>query len=164
MAWSHTIFCHSPLTSFIGYFSRRSPCTTSRAAAPLAQCAPRLIGESQDGCWPIHTPLATSAVTVQAHEQNVQTFLRMVTAAPAAAGGPACALRTLVRGNSPSEARLPATKPERRRKARRSRPAAEEAFANWARDRRWLECSLRLISMNASSFFHGIASEAVEPL
>src|SRR5258708_31541031 len=53
------------LTSFIGYFRRRSPCTSSRTEAPLAQCEPRLIGESQPGSWPIHTPFATSATTVQ---------------------------------------------------------------------------------------------------
>src|SRR2546425_5057779 len=47
-----------PLTSFIGYFKRRSPCTSSRTEAPLAQCEPRLIGESQPGSWPIHTPFA----------------------------------------------------------------------------------------------------------
>src|SRR5947209_19482011 len=103
---------HWPFTSFIGYLSRRSPCTSSRTAAPLAQCEPRLIGESQPGSWPIHTPLETSATTVQPTEQCVQMFLRMVTAAPGAAGGPACALRTLVSGSAPREARPPATRPE----------------------------------------------------
>ena len=33
-----------PSTSFIGYFRRYSPWPCSRTAAPLAQCAPRLIG------------------------------------------------------------------------------------------------------------------------
>ena len=47
---------HWPLTSFIGYFRRRSPGTSSRTEAPLAQCEPRLIGESQLGSWPTHTP------------------------------------------------------------------------------------------------------------
>ena len=56
--------------------------TSSRTEAPLAQCEPRLIGISQLGSWPIHTPFATSAVTVQPTEQCVQTLLRMVTAAP----------------------------------------------------------------------------------
>ena len=41
---------------------------------------------------------------------------------PGAAGGPACALRTLPSGNVPSAASEPATRPERRRKVRRSRP------------------------------------------
>ena len=56
--------------------------TSSRTEAPLAQCDPRLIGESQLGSWPIHTPLETSAVTVQPTAQCVQMPLWMVTAAP----------------------------------------------------------------------------------
>src|ERR1700731_3169028 len=99
---------HWPLTSLSGYLSRRSPCTSSRTAAPLAQCEPRLIGLSQLGSWPIHTPFATSAVTVQPTEQWVQIFLRIATAAPAGGGGPASALRTATSGSAPSVARLPA--------------------------------------------------------
>src|SRR5256714_10102234 len=103
MATSHDIFCHSPLTSFIGYFRRRSPCTSSRVAAPLAQCEPRLIGESQPGSWPTQTPLTTSAMTVQPTEQCVQMFLRMV--APEVAIDPAAsALRTVANGNVPTAA------------------------------------------------------------
>src|SRR5215813_14728794 len=98
---------HWPSTSFSGYLSRRSPETSSRTAAPLAQCEPRLIGLSQLGSWPIQTPFATSAVTVQPTEQWVQMFLRIATAAPTAGGGPAAALRTAPRGNAPSVARLP---------------------------------------------------------
>ena len=49
----------------------------------MAQCEPRLMGLSQLGSWPIQTPFATSAVTVQPTEQCVQTLLRMVTLAPA---------------------------------------------------------------------------------
>src|SRR3954471_6651189 len=101
IAWSQLTRVHWPPTSFIGYFSRRSPETSSRTDAPLAQCEPRLIGDSQLGSWPIQTPLETSAVTVQPTEQCVQTLLRMVTWAPGAAGGPACAWRTLVSGNAP---------------------------------------------------------------
>jgi hypothetical protein len=56
----------------MGYFSRRSLCTSSRTLAPLAQCEPRLIGLSQDGSWPVHTPFCTSAVTVQPTAQCVQ--------------------------------------------------------------------------------------------
>src|SRR6185312_9613764 len=97
-----------------GYFRRRSPITSSRTEAPLAQCEPRLIGESQLGSWPIHTPLETSALTVQ-------TFLRMVTVAPLTGGGPASALRMPASGSAPSAVRPPATRPERRRKVRRSR-------------------------------------------
>src|SRR6266511_4200477 len=122
MAWSQLRRVHWPLTSFIGYFRRRSPCTSSRTEAPLAQCEPRLIGLSQPGSWPIHTPFETSAITVQPTEQWVQIALVIVTCAPAAGGGPACALRTLASGSAPSVARPPATSPDRRRNARRSRP------------------------------------------
>src|SRR5262245_17207217 len=121
MAWSQEIRVHSPFTSFMGYFRRRSPCTSSGTEAPLAQCEPRLNGLSQLGSWPIHTPFATSAVTVQPTEQWVQMFLRMVTCAPAGGGGPACAFRMLASGMLPSAARLPAARPDWRRKLRRLR-------------------------------------------
>src|SRR5437763_1764445 len=151
MAVAHETRVHCPFTSFIAYLRRRSPCTSSRTAAPLAQCEPRLIGESQPGSWPIHTPLATSATTVQPTEQWVQMFLRMVTAVPGAAGGPACALRTLPSGNAPSVARLPATKPERRRKLRRSRAPCDWSLASAASEPRRAWRSVLLISMSASS-------------
>src|ERR1041385_9101129 len=106
---------HSPPTSFIGYFSRRSLCTSSRTEAPLAQCEPRLIGLSQLGSWPIQITFATSAVTVQPTEQCVQIFLRMVTATPGAAGGPALASLRLTSGIAPIVASPPATRPDRRR-------------------------------------------------
>src|ERR1700690_3022512 len=122
MACSHLMGVPWRFGSFIGYFSRRSPITSSRTEAPLAQCEPRLIGDSQLGSWPIQTPFDTSAVTVQPTEQCVQMLLRMVTAAPASAGGPAFALRTLAGGKGPSVARPPAASPDRRRKLRRSRP------------------------------------------
>src|SRR5262249_19886835 len=118
IATSHEIFCHWPYTSFIGYFSRRSPCVTSRVAAPLAQCEPRLIGESQPGSWPTHTPVSTTAINVQPTEQCVQMFLRIVTAAPGV--GAASAFFTLVSGSVPSAASPPAASPDRRRKERRS--------------------------------------------
>src|SRR5215813_12481605 len=105
IAASHETRVHWPLTSLSGYLSRRSPETSSRTDAPLAQWEPRLIGLSQLGSWPIHTPFDTSAVTVQPTEQCVQTLLRMVTCAPAAGGGPASALRTLPSGKAPSAAR-----------------------------------------------------------
>src|SRR6266705_4290280 len=125
MACSQNSLVHWPLTSFNGYLSRRSPCTSSRTAAPLAQCEPRLSGESQLGSWPIHTPFATSAVTVQPTEQCVQMFLRMVTCAPAGGGGPASALRTLASGSAPSVASEPATSPDLRRELRRSSPPSD---------------------------------------
>src|SRR4029079_2275547 len=108
MATSQDTRCHCTPDSFIGYFRRRSPETSSRTEAPLAQCEPRLIGLSQLGSWPIQTPFATSAVTVQPTEQGVEMLLRMVTAAPAGGGGPASALRTVVSGILPSAARPPA--------------------------------------------------------
>src|SRR6201993_4325459 len=122
MACSQVTRVHWPPTSFIGYLSRRSPETSSRTAAPLAQCEPRLIGLSQLGSWPIHTPFATSAVTVHPTAQCVQTLLRTVTGTPVGGGGPALALRTAVSGKLPSAASPPAARPDRRRKLRRSRP------------------------------------------
>src|SRR6478672_2402782 len=64
---------HFPSTSFIGYLRRCSPCPCSRIEAPLAQCAPRLIGESNTGSWRIHTPFCTTASIAQPTEQCVQT-------------------------------------------------------------------------------------------
>src|SRR6267378_5583167 len=133
MACSQDSLVHWPFTSFIGYLSRRSPCTSSRTAAPLAQCEPRLIGESQLGSWPIHTPFATSAVTVQPTEQCVQMFLRMVTCAPPGGGGPAFALRMVASGSAPSVARPPATRPDRRRKLRRSKPPPDGPLPSLAK-------------------------------
>ena len=45
-ASSHETRRHWPFSSFIGVFRRRSPLVVSRAAAPLAQWPPRLIGDS----------------------------------------------------------------------------------------------------------------------
>src|SRR5262249_30181620 len=146
--------------SLTGYLSRRSPCTNSRTAAPLAQCEPRLIGLSQLGSWPIHTPFCTSAVTVQPTEQWVHMFLRTSTRAPALGGGPASALRTLPSGRTPGVAKPPATRPERRRKPRRSSAAldwpARAAASVLRRDSR----SVRLIS-TAASLFGRILVDAV---
>ena len=41
----------------------------TRTAAPLAQCAPRLIGESNTGSWRTQTPFSTTASTAQPTEQ-----------------------------------------------------------------------------------------------
>src|SRR5262249_15995433 len=150
IAWSQLTRVHWPLTSFIGYFRRRSPCTSSRTAAPLAQCEPRLIGQSQPRPWPIRTPFATSATTVQPTEQCVQMFLRMVTCAPAGGGGPASALRTLASGNAPTVARPPATRPERRRKARRSSAPSDGPCRALASVPRRARRSVLLISTAAS--------------
>src|SRR6195256_2737910 len=120
MAWSHESRVHSPLTSFIGYFRRRSPCTSSRTEAPLAQCEPRLIGLSQAGSWPTQTPFCTSAITVQPTEQCVQMFFLTSVGAPTIFG-PACALRTEPSGIKPIAAPAPAARPERSKNVRRSR-------------------------------------------
>src|SRR5260370_35226084 len=129
MAWSHDMRCHSPLTSFIGYFRRRSPCTSSRTDAPLAQCEPRLIGLSQAGSWPTQTPFWTSAITVQPTEQCVQMFFLVSVGAPTIFA-PACALLTDPSGIKPNAAPAPAAKPDRRRNVRRSRTPEPSPGAN----------------------------------
>ena len=59
------------------------PC--SRTLAPLAQCAPRLIGESNTGSWRTHTPSVTTASIAQPTEQWVQT-VRFTSVLPVFAG------------------------------------------------------------------------------
>ena len=75
IAWSQLMRWYLPLTSFIGVLaggaSLAMPC--SRIDAPLAQCAPRLIGESNTGSWRIQTPFSTTASIAQPTEQCVQT-------------------------------------------------------------------------------------------
>src|SRR5262245_11733964 len=110
------------------------------------------MGLSQLGSWPSHTPLATSAVTVQPTAQWVQTLLRIVTCAAAEGGGPASARRTLASGSAPSAPsapRPPATRPERCKKLRRSRPRSAW-LAEAARFPREAWRSLLLISTDAS--------------
>src|SRR5688572_4567884 len=75
IAWSQVMRRYLPSTSFIGYL-RRCECSVmpcSRMLAPLAQCAPRLIGESKTGSWRIQTPSWTIASIEQPTEQCVQT-------------------------------------------------------------------------------------------
>src|SRR4051794_12795887 len=146
MATSQDIFCHSPLTSFIGYFRRRSPCTSSRTEAPLAQCEPRLIGLSQAGSWPTQTPFCTSAITVQPTEQWVQTFFLISVGAPTIFG-PASALRTEPSGNRPSAAPAPAARPDRRRNVRRSRTPEARPAAMPCKRALPADPSLRFINM-----------------
>src|SRR6185437_14674409 len=147
MAWSHEIFCHSPLTSFIGNFRRRSPCTSSRTEAPLAQCEPRLIGLSQAGSWPTQTPFCTSAITVQPTEKCVQMFFLISVGAPTIFG-PACALRTEPSGSSPIAAPAPAARPDRRRNVRRSRTPDARPAAIPCKRALPADPSLRLINMS----------------
>ncbi len=124
IAASHVMRCHWPPTSFIGNFRRRSPCTSSRTEAPLAQCVPRLIGDSHAGSWPTHTPFCTSATTVQPTEQCVQMFLTrwigwLWLTTPIAEPGAACAMR----GARPASAATPAApSPACLKNERRSSP------------------------------------------
>src|SRR4051812_1021789 len=75
-AWSHEMRWYLPSTSFIGYRRRYSPWPCSRMAAPLAQCAPRLIGESNTGSRRTHTPFSTTASIAQPTEQWLHTVRR----------------------------------------------------------------------------------------
>src|ERR1700756_1414215 len=103
----------------MGQRTRRSLCTSSRTEAPLAQCDPRLIGESQLGSWPIQTPFNTSAVTVHPTEQCVQMLLRTIVPDVRGPAAAAFALRTLPIGNVPNAASAPPATPDRRRNVRR---------------------------------------------
>src|SRR5437870_7831952 len=75
IAWPQVILCHLPLTNFIGDLSRCEPSCMpcSRTDAPLAQCAPKLSGESNTGSWRTQTPFSTTASIEQPTEQWVQT-------------------------------------------------------------------------------------------
>src|SRR4051794_11427703 len=114
--------CHCPPASFIGYFRRRSLCTISRMAAPLAQCVPRLIGLSQEGSCPVHTPFCTSAVTVQPTEQCVHTFLRSTVGSSGRGPGIVEAWVTDERGIAPRPAKAAVPNPDLRKNVRRSNP------------------------------------------
>src|SRR5215470_17521857 len=99
IASSHDIFCHLPLTSFIGDFNR-CECSTlpcSRTEAPLAQCAPRFSGESNTGSWRTHTPFCTTASIEQPTEQCVQT-VRLVSSPLPVPSAAAAALPIMLNG------------------------------------------------------------------
>src|SRR5512134_2086685 len=104
-AWSHEIFCHLPPTSFIGALRRCESCVMpcSRIEAPLAQCAPRLIGESNTGSWRIHTPFCTTASIAQPTEQCVHT-VRFTSILLPPASCAACALSTMLNGSGEATA------------------------------------------------------------
>src|SRR5258708_24720300 len=105
-------------------------------------------------------------MTEQPTEQCVHTFLRVASCAPAGGGGPASAWRRLVSGSAPRVARPPAARPERRRKARRSRPPSA-GFSGAAVPERRLPGRVRLISTGVPSLvasFGRIAVDAVEVL
>src|SRR5215469_2928185 len=115
------IFCHLPSTSFIGDF-KRCECSTmpcSRTDAPLAQCAPRLSGESNTGSWRTQTPFWTTASIEQPTEQCVHT-VRLVSILPAAGSSLASALPMTPSGSWLANAPAPATRPERFKNVRRS--------------------------------------------
>ena len=97
-----------PFTSFIGYF-RRCECSVmpcSRTLAPLAQCAPRLSGESNTGSWRTHTPFCTTASTAQPTEQWVQT-VRFTSSLPAGRDGLRLGLADHVNGSCEANAPAP---------------------------------------------------------
>src|SRR5271166_6198333 len=100
-------------------------------------------------------------MTEQPTEQWVQTFLWLVTVAPGGGGGPASALRIPSRGKVPSAARLPAVRPERRRKLRRSNPPeGRSASAGAARPR--LGCRSDLLISTGCALLRRIAVDAIE--
>jgi hypothetical protein len=83
--------------------------------APLAQWAPRLMGESNTGSWRTHTPFSTMASVAQPTEQWVQTvrltsILPVPSMEPPASGLGLFDQRQL-RGGQPT----PTPRPERRR-------------------------------------------------
>ena len=155
---------HWPLTSFIGYFSRRSPCTSSRTAAPLAQCEPRLIGDVPAGL--LADP---HAVRDFGHDRAADRAVRADVLADGdlrrrrGGGGPASALRTLPSGSAPSAARPPATRPERRRKARRSSAAVRLALQRGG-ERAAARLTFRSLDQHGCSPSARIPVDAIEGL
>src|SRR5258708_3358811 len=91
------------------------PC--SRTEAPLAQCAPRLSGESNTGSCRTHTPFCTTASTEQPTEQCVHTvrFTSTVPCSPFASAVP-----IIQNGNCAATAPAPTPTPEPFRNVRRS--------------------------------------------
>src|SRR5687767_11541268 len=92
------------------------PC--SRTEAPFAQCAPRLIGESNTGSWRTQTPFSTTASIAQPTEQCVQT-VRLTSTLPAGASA-ASTLPIMLNGSCAATAPAPTDTPERLRNVRRS--------------------------------------------
>src|SRR4051812_37610545 len=132
-AWSQEMRTHFPSCSFMGVFRRCESCEMpcSRIEAPFAQCAPRLIGESNTGSWRTHTPFSTTASMAQPTEQCVQTVRLTSTFF---SGSPAAsALPITLYGSCEATAATPALTPERLRNARRSMVFATRACAVRAR-------------------------------
>src|SRR3954469_20973125 len=157
LAWSQLPFGHLPPSSFIGDFRRYESCVMpcSRTDAPLAQCPPRLRGESNTGSWRIQTPFCTTASIAQPTEQCVQTVRFTSTLAPASSFAWASCI--IENGSCDATAPAPTVTPERLRKARRS--MVFTAIDERPRDRRgwataWL-VALRVRSMGYSSNLGG---------
>src|SRR5438552_150557 len=126
IATSHEMRRYLPSTSFIGYF-RRCECSVipcSRMLAPLAQCAPRLIGESNTGSWRTHTPSVTTASIEQPTEQCVHT-VRLISVLPVFAA--AFASETRLSGSWDAKAAAPAAIPDPLRNVRRPTVSAASA-------------------------------------
>src|SRR2546422_4952182 len=126
IAWSQERRWYLPFTSFIGYWGRGEcsvmPC--SRTDGPLAQCAPRLRGESNTGSCRTHTPFCTTASMAQPTEQCVHTE-RLTSMLPLLSAA-ASALPIMLNGNCEANAPAPAAMPERFRNARRSEEHTSE--------------------------------------
>src|SRR5688572_10396447 len=154
IACSQVIFWYLPFTSFIGYL-RRCECSVipcSRTEAPLAQWAPRLIGESNTGSWRTQTPSVTMASIEQPTEQCVQT-VRLTSVLPVLAC--AWASEITLSGSWPANAAAPAAMPEPFRNVRRSKVRAARAeTARRSGSTLWaLASDLRVSSMAGSSDF-----------
>ena len=104
------------------------PC--SRTEAPLAQCAPRLSGESNTGSCRIQTPFCTTPSMAQPTEQCVQTE-RLTSILPVASLF-ASASPIMLNGSCAATAPAPSVTPERFRNARRSSVFRETARARRA--------------------------------
>src|SRR5262247_1006597 len=108
-AWSHVRRWYLPFTSFIGYF-RRCECSVmpcSRTLAPLAQCEPRLIGESNTGSWRTHTPFSATCFSC-ASALPIRLNGSWLANAPAPAATPLRlrnARRSIVRASAPERLR-----------------------------------------------------------
>src|SRR5688572_18593039 len=132
------------------------PC--SRIEAPFAQCAPRLIGESNTGSWRIHTPFCTCASTAQPTEQCVQTV--RFTSIFAVSAAAALASSTMLNGSWLASAPALIVMPERFRNVRRSivrprRPATGRVRRSCAREPAPASFALRVSSIAASSDLGG---------
>src|SRR5690349_16480573 len=157
IASSQLMRLYFPSTSFIGYL-RRCECSVmpcSRTDAPLAQCAPRLIGESNTGSCRTQTPLVTTASIEQPTEQCVHT-VRRTTVLPLASSARASPI--MLSGSCDANAAAPAVMPVPFRKERRStvfdasaRAARASGLTGWA-----VPSDLRVSSMAGSSDFGGL--------